>query len=607
MSENQKSSPPLRGGPGGPGGPGRPVEKAKDFKGSMKKLLQYSSEYKFIMLCCIIFAVISSSCSLAGPDKLSKMTDLIMAGLQGSINTEEVSKIAYTLIALYGTAFVFGYAQGFIPATITQKICKKMRAELVNKLDNLPLSYFDKRSYGNILSTVTNDVDTIGTSLNQSLASLTSGITTFFGALILMLSTNWIMGISALLSSFVGFALMGLIVKNSHKFFKQQQEELGKLNGHIEESYTGHTIIKAYTNETKVQQVFEENNQNLYNVAWKAQFISGLMMPIMGFVGNFSYVVVCIVGAILVTKGSITFGIIVAFMIYIRLFTQPLSSLAQATTTLQSAAAASERVFELLESEELVSETEKQPFKQTVTGNVEFNEIKFGYDSDKLILKGFSAQIQAGQKVAIVGPTGAGKTTLVNLLMRFYELNSGDIRLDGTSIKDMTREDLHDIFAMVLQDTWMFEGTIIENISYSKENITETEIIEACKSIGIHHTITTLPQGYQTILKDSTLSVGEKQLITIARAMVKKSDLLILDEATSSVDTRTELLIQKALDQLSKGKTSFIIAHRLSTIKNADLILVMKDGDIIESGNHAELIEQKGFYSELYNSQFDEN
>ncbi|MFI3250533.1 MAG: ABC transporter ATP-binding protein [Eubacteriales bacterium] len=601
-SNNRKGPPP--GGFGPPGGRG-PVEKPKDFVGSLKKILAYSKAYFPMMLCSVLFAIVASSCSLAGPDKLREMTDLIMVGLRGEIDLDGVSAIAYTLIALYVTALVFGYAQGFIPATVSQKICKKMRAELVDKLDRLPLSYFDGRSYGNILSIVTNDVDTIGTSLNQSLASLISGIVTFLGALFLMFLTNSTMAISALLSTMIGFVLMKFIISNSQKFFSAQQEELGKLNGHIEESYTGHTIIKAYTSEPQVEETFFHNNEALYRVVWKAQFVSGLMMPIMGFVGNFSYVVVCVVGAILVIEGSTTFGVIVAFMIYIRMFTQPLSSLAQAATTLQGAAAASERVFELLAQEELSDESGKVPYQKEVTGEVHFKEIKFGYQPDKLILKGFSAHIKAGQKVAIVGPTGAGKTTLVNLLMRFYELNSGDILLDGTSITQMTREDLHDLFAMVLQDTWMFEGSIMQNIAYSKTDITEEEIITACKAVGIHHTISTLPQGYHTILSESTLSVGEKQLITIARAMVKKAELLILDEATSSVDTRTELLIARALDTLSQGKTSFIIAHRLSTIKNADFILVMKDGDIIESGNHDELLSQSGFYADLYNSQFD--
>ncbi len=604
--KRQQNSGPRFGPPGGgPGGMGA-GEKAKDFSGSLKKLLAYCGGYMLPMGIAIVLAVFASIFSLMGPGKLSDITDLIMDGMMTGIDLEAVASIGIFLCVLYGLSLIFGYIQGSIMAIVSQKICKRLRTEMVSKLNRLPLSYFDSRSYGDTLSHVTNDVDTIGTSLNQSMASLISGILNFVGALLLMFYTNWIMAIAGLLSTLIGFALMAIIIKNSQKFFKEQQRGLGDLNGHIEETYTGHTIIKAYNGEEYVEKHFDEKNNTLFQSAWKAQFLSGLMMPIMNFVGNFSYVVVCIVGALLVMNDSITFGVIVAFMVYIRLFTQPLSTLAQAATTLQSAAAASERVFGLLEEEELSQEEEDAVTLEEVRGDVSFQNVTFGYKPEKMIIKGFSAEVKAGQKVAIVGPTGAGKTTMVNLLMRFYELNGGEILIDGVPIHSIKRENLHDLFAMVLQDTWMFEGTIMENIAYSQEGVTEEEIIYACKSVGIHHTIKTMPKGYHTVMSNATLSAGEKQLLTIARAMVKKSELLILDEATSSVDTRTELLIGKAMDKLSKGKTSFIIAHRLSTIKNADLILVMKDGNIVESGSHEALLEEKGFYAELYNSQFEE-
>lgn len=595
-------------GPPGPGGPGgmKVGEKAKDFTGSLKKLFAYCGRYMVAMAVAIVLAIFASIFSLMGPGKLSDITDIVMEGMMSDIDVAAVASIGTFLCVIYGLSLIFGYIQGSIMAIVSQKICKRLRTEMIAKLNRLPLSYFDSRSYGDTLSHVTNDVDTIGTSLNQSMASLVSGILNFVGALLLMFYTNWIMAIAGLLSTLIGFALMGMIIGNSQKFFKEQQRGLGDLNGHIEETYTGHTIIKAYNGETFAEKHFEEKNVKLYESAWKAQFLSGLMMPIMNFVGNFSYVVVCIVGALLVLNGDITFGVIVAFMIYIRLFTQPLSTLAQATTTLQSAAAASERVFGLLEEDELSQEEEDAVVLEHVKGDVSFQNVTFGYKPEKMIIKGFSADVKAGQKVAIVGPTGAGKTTMVNLLMRFYELNDGEILVDGVPIHSIKRDNLHDLFAMVLQDTWMFEGTIMENIAYNQEDVTEEAIIQACKSVGIHHTIKTMPKGYKTIMSNATLSAGEKQLLTIARAMVKKSELLILDEATSSVDTRTELLIGKAMDKLSKGKTSFIIAHRLSTIKNADLILVMKDGNIIESGSHEVLLAEKGFYAELYNSQFEE-
>lgn len=603
----QNNKPPFGGPPGGGPGGFRPGEKPKDLKKSLKKLFSYCKKYIPIMVVSVCLAISSSVLSLIGPSRLSEITDLIIDGMMTGIDIDAVAQIGLFLVIVYSLSLIFGYTQGNLMATITQKICKSLRTDLVKKLNKLPLSYFDTRSYGDTLSLVTNDVDTIGTSLNQSMSSVITGVFTFVGAVIIMFCTNWIMALAAIISSLVGFSLMTVIIKNSQKFFLAQQNELGTLNGHIEETYTGHTVVKAFGGEKSATEHFNQSNNRLFGAAWKAQFFSGLMMPIMSFVGNFAYVAVCVVGALLTMNDVISFGVIVAFMIYVRIFTQPLATLAQAFTTLQSAAAASERVFKILGETELSEESHKKPYKKEIKGEIEFKNIRFGYNPDKIIIPDFSATINAGQTVAIVGPTGAGKTTLVNLIMRFYELNSGEIYLDGTPISQIRREDLHDIFAMVLQDTWMFEGTISQNIAYNQEQVTQKEIEKACKAVGIHHTIRTLPKGYDTVMSNSTLSVGEKQLLTIARAMVKKAELLILDEATSSVDTRTEILIQKAMDELSKGKTSFVIAHRLSTIKNADLILVMRDGNIVETGNHNELLEKKGFYAELYNSQFEED
>ncbi len=606
-NQQTQNKPPRRMGPGG--GPSMAVaEKAKDFSGSLKKLFAYCKKYVGVISFALIMAVGASIITLIGPSRLAEITDTITAGMMsGTIDMDSIISICILLASLYVLAFIFNYTQGFILATISQKICKNLRSDSVKKLNKLPLAYFDKKSYGDTLSYITNDVDTIGVSLNQSMASVIAGSFTFFGAIFMMFYSNWIMAIAAIVSTIIGFAFSGTVISKSQGFFRAQQKQLGKLNGHIEETYTGHTIVKAYCSEETEKAEFEKNNEELYQAAWKAQFMSGLMMPVMGFVGNLAYVVVCVVGALLTMNDIISFGVIVAFMIYVRLFTQPLSQLAQAATILQSAAAASERVFDLLEEQELPEEKANLESKETIEGSVVFKNVDFGYDPDKLIIKNFSAEVKPGQKVAIVGPTGAGKTTIVNLLMRFYEINSGEIQIDGTPINQIKREDLHSLFAMVLQDTWMFEGTIKQNIAYSQEDVTDEQIVEACKAVGIHHTIKTLPNGYETIMGNSTLSAGEKQLLTIARAMVKKAELIILDEATSSVDTRTELLIGKAMDHLSKGKTSFIIAHRLSTIKNADLILVMRDGNVIESGNHENLIAKKGFYEKLYNSQFESN
>lgn len=576
-------------------------------KASLKQLISYCRAYIPIISVALVLAMLGSVFNIVGPELLSQITDFITEGLMTKIDLDAVVNIATILAFLYGLGFIFNYIQGYIMATVTQRVSKKLRAEISTKINRLPLKYFDSTSTGDVLSRVTNDVDMIGQTMNQSLSTLVSAITMFVGSLIMMFYTNWIMALSAVLSTIIGFALMTFIISKSQKYFAQQQKELGKLNGHIEEIYTGHHVVKVYNGEKEAKKTFREINTRLYNSAWKSQFMSGLMMPLMMFVGNFGYVVVCLVGAVLAVNGSISFGVIVAFMIYIRLFTQPLSQLAQAATNLQSTTAASERVFEFLGEEELANEGGKTQRLESAKGDVEFKHVNFGYNQDTMVIKDFSAKANAGQKVAIVGPTGAGKTTLINLLMRFYEVNSGEILIDGVPTSDLTRQNIHQLFCMVLQDTWLFEGTIRENIVYSRKGVSNEQVEEACKAVGLHHFITTLPNGYDTVLDDkANLSAGQKQLITIARAMVEDAPLLILDEATSSVDTRTELLIQEAMDKLTVGKTSFVIAHRLSTIKNADLILVMKDGDIIESGKHQELLLKNGFYADLYNSQFED-
>ncbi|WP_413362736.1 ABC transporter ATP-binding protein [Robertmurraya sp. 2P01SA] len=594
--------------PGPPRGPmGVPGAKPKNVKKAMKQLIGYCRKYLAFIIIALVLGMAGAIFNIVGPEILSQMTDLIGEGLMAEIDLDAIIRLAVILAILYGLGFIFNYVQGFIMATITQRVTKRLRTDISTKINRMPLKYFDKTSYGDILSRVTNDIDLIAQTMNQSLGMLVTSLTMFLGSLVMMLYTNWIMALSAVLSTIVGFGFMSLIISKSQRHFIQQQQELGKLNGHIEETYSGHTIVKVYNGEKAAKNTFHDINTRLYDSAWKSQFMSGLMMPLMMFVGNFGYVVVCIVGAVLVHNGSISFGVIVAFMIYIRLFTQPLSQLAQVATNLQSTAAASERVFEFIDEEELENESDKMEKLETAKGNVEFRHVRFGYSEDKMVINDFSATAKAGQKVAIVGPTGAGKTTLVNLLMRFYEINDGEILIDGVSIDKLTRENIHNLFCMVLQDTWLFEGTIRENIKFSKDYVTDEEVEEAGKAVGLHHFIQTLPMGYDTVLDDkANLSSGQKQLITIARAMVENAPLLILDEATSSVDTRTEVLIQKAMDKLTVGKTSFVIAHRLSTIKNADLILVMKDGDIIESGNHEELLEKNGFYSELYNSQFEQ-
>ena len=588
--------------------------KAKNFKKSALRFFGYCKKHMVTIIIAVVLSVVSTVFTLIGPDKLKEITNIIskpfgilqQTGVWVGIDINAVLKIAIFLVVIYGVGAICGYTQGFLMSGVTQKVSKKMRSDISCKINRLPLSYLDRTPYGDVLSRVTNDVDTVSQSLNNSITTLVSATTLFVGSVVMMFVTNWIMALSAIGASLIGFVIMFLVMSKSQKYFIEQQQVLGVLNGQIEEVYSGQTIVKAYNAEREVTEKFDDSNSKLYSSAWKSQFLSGLMGPIMNFMGNFGYVVVCVVGSALAIKGSISFGVIVAFMVYIRLFMQPLSQFAQCLTNVQQLVASSERVFEFLDEPELLAE---HPTKKlsTVKGNVEFKNVKFGYSPDKTIIHDFSAKIKAGQKVAIVGPTGAGKTTLVNLLMRFYEIDNGDIYIDGINTKDMSRDNIHNLFGMVLQDTWLFEGTIKQNIVYSKQNVSDETVIDACRECGLHHFIKTLPQGYDTVLDDTTtISAGQKQLLTIARAMVQDNPMLILDEATSSVDTRTEILIQNAMDKLMKGRTTFVIAHRLSTIKNADLILVLKDGDIIEKGKHSELLAKGGAYAELYNSQFEE-
>jgi ATP-binding cassette subfamily B protein len=590
------------------------VEKPGDFKKTVAQLLAYCKKYLPVIIIALIAAAAGTAMQVIGPDKLKDLTNEIMKGLPvmqsgnavaGIIDMNIVTKMVWMLILFYGGSFILNYLQSYIMATVTQVISKRMRTDISQKINRLPLKYFDTASVGDVLSRVTNDVDAIGQTLTQSIGTLvTSGIM-LIGSLVMMLYNSWILTLTAIVACGIGIIFSLLIAKVSQKYFRQQQMELGRINGHIEEVYTGHNVVKVYNGGKEAKRIFEESNNNLYSSAWKSQFLSGLMMLFMNFTGNLGYVAVCVVGAALSIKGTITFGVIVAFMMYIRQFTQPLSQMAQVMNSLQRAVASGERVFEFLGEPELEDETDKPNSLINIKGDVEFKNVKFGYTPNKPVIHDFSVQIKAGQKVAIVGPTGAGKTTMVNLLMRFYELDGGEICIDGIPIHNVPRENVHAQFGMVLQDTWLFEGTIRDNIIYSKQGVTDEEVVKASKTVGLHHFIKTLPNGYDTLLNDkASLSEGQKQLITIARAIIQNAPLLILDEATSSVDTRTEHLVQEAMEKLTTGRTSFVIAHRLSTIKNADMILVMKDGDIIESGNHEELLAKKGFYSELYNSQF---
>jgi ATP-binding cassette subfamily B multidrug efflux pump len=594
------------------------VEKPQDFGGVMKKLVHFCRHYIPAIIVALVLGAIGTVCQIVGPDKLKDMTNEIAKGLPalvngkpvlGAIDMDAVTHIAWLLVALYVGYAVLCYVQSWMMANVTQRTAQELREAISVKINKLPLKYFDKVSYGDVLSRITNDVDAIGQTLGQSVGSLITSVTLFVGALIMMFYNNVIMTVCAIASSLVGLLIMGAIMKVSQKYFSRQQIALGDVNGHVEEMYAGHTVVKAYCGEADSIRAFEKYNGDLYDSGWKSQFLSGLMMPLMNFVGNFGYVVVCVVGAVLAMDGKIEFGVIVAFMMYIRLFTQPLSQFAQAFQNLQRCAAASERVFSFLEEPEMADESDKQALLgvngKPVRGDVEFSHVKFGYDPSKTIINDFSASVKSGQKVAIVGPTGAGKTTMVNLLMRFYEISGGSIAIDGVDTKSVPRWNVHDQFSMVLQDTWVFHGTVRENIAYSKPGVTDKQIEDACKAVGLHHYIMSLPNGYDTVLDDkATLSQGQKQLLTIARAMVEDAPILILDEATSSVDTRTEELIQKAMDALTVDRTSFVIAHRLSTIRDADMILVMNHGDIVESGTHEELLAKGGFYADIYNSQF---
>ncbi|MGG0238080.1 ABC transporter ATP-binding protein [Bacillus rhizoplanae] len=613
--ENKRQGGPGPGGGGHMGGGMRKIEKAKNFKGTMNKLLQYLKPYKLSIMIVIIFAIGSAAFAIAGPKILGKATTKLFEGLVSKVTGAPGAAIDFTyignivviLLGLYIASAVFGIIQGYIISGVAQKVSYNFRKEIDEKINRMPLNYFDKTTHGEVLSRITNDVDTVSQTLNQSMSQIITSVVTIIGVLIMMFSISWQMTLVALLILPVSMMLIMGVVKRSQKYFKSQQEYLGHVNGQVEEIYSGHNIVKAFNTEEDEVKKFEEVNDTLYTSAWKSQFLSGMMMPIMMFIGNIGYVAVSILGGWLAVKKTIAVGDILAFVQYVRSFTQPIAQVAQIANVLQSTAAAAERVFEFLEEEEEIPEAENPVKLQEVNGEVTFKDVQFGYNPDKIIINNFSAHIQPGQKVAIVGPTGAGKTTIVKLLMRFYDINSGAICIDGHDIKDFTREDLRNMFGMVLQDTWLFNGSIMENIRYGRLDATDEEVIEAAKAAHVHSFVKTLPNRYNMELNEeaSNVSQGQKQLLTIARALLADPKILILDEATSSIDTRTEVLIQKAMENLMEGRTSFIIAHRLSTIRDADLILVMKDGDIVEQGNHEELLKADGFYASLYNSQFE--
>lgn len=649
----------------GPRGNGN-IEKSKDFKGTLIKTFNNLGKWKYVLIFALGMATLSAILALVSPNKLSNLTDEITLGITPNIseniikdvmtsddvamedkmalqsliadledsgkelddilleldnlpdsiysiikpkmNMVKIKNMALVLAIIYILSSIFSYIESILTTIIANKYAYKLRRDISKKINKLPLRYFDTHETGDVLSRVTNDIDTVSQTMNNTIASLVSSITLLIGSIIMMFVTNWQMALTAIISSLFGFMFMAIILSKSQRYFTQRQVELGNLNAHIEEIYSGHSVVKVYNADIEAMEEFDKLNKNLYVCNKKSQFLSGIMQPLMGFIGNFSYLAVCVIGAILVSEDIITFGVIVAFMIYVRLFTNPLTRIAQSMTQLQSMTAAGERVFEFLEETEMPDESNlaKKLDRESVKGEIVFKGVKFGYDKNRTIIKNFNAMVKPGQKIAIVGPTGAGKTTLVNLLMKFYDINDGDIIIDGVSTKSLTRENVHDLFIMVLQDTWLFEGTIRDNLKFNKKNVTDEEIMKVCKTVGVDHFIKTLPGGLDANVGDNdTISQGQKQLLTIARGMIENAPFLILDEATSNVDTRTEELVQKAMDKLTSGRTSFIIAHRLSTIKNADLILVMKDGNIIEQGSHDVLLKKNGFYAELYNSQFD--
>ncbi len=601
--DNYTRQPPRRGPMHGMGA----VEKPKNMKKAIVDLMHYAKRFYPAFIAVFLLAVASSVLIILGPNYMKELTNVILDGAFSpeGIHVSAAIKICVTLVCFYASSMVFGYAQGFIMATVTQRVSKGLRTDISRKINRMPLRYFDNTSFGDTLSRATNDVDLIEITMNRSVGTLIGAVTQFFGAIIMMFYTNYILAFAAIGTSLLGFFLMSVIIKRSQKYFLRQQQELGELNGRIEEIFSAHNVVKAYGAEEKEERVFAKMNAKLRLSARKAQFLSGLMMPFMAFVGNLGFVVVAVLGGAMAIKGTIKFGVVIAFISYVNLFINPLTQLANSASSLQSASAASERVFEFLHNEEQADESDKTAVLKDVKGDVVFENVRFGYDESREIMHGFSAHAYPGQKVAIVGPTGAGKTTLVNLLMRFYEPNSGKIYVDGVDISTLKRENVRELFGMVLQDTWLFGGTIRENIAYNKE-VSDEKVEQAAKAVGLHHFIKTLPKGYDTVLDGNVnLSVGQKQLLTIARAIVEDAPLLILDEATSSVDTRTELLIQRAMDSLTEGRTSFVIAHRLSTIKNADLILVLQNGDIVEQGTHEQLLNKEGgAYRSLYESQF---
>ena len=613
MAEQRTKRP--RGPMGGPGRGMIPGENSKDFKNSIEKLVRYLGRYWYAIVAVMIFAAVSTVFSVAGPKVMARATNALVEGLgkkiagTGSIDFTYIAKVLLFTLGLYICSAVFSFIQGMIMTGITQKTCYRMRKEISEKINRMPMKYFESRTYGEVLSRITNDVDTLGQSLNQSVTQIITSVATLVGTLVMMISISGIMTLISLVILPVSAILISFIIKHSQKYFRQQQEYLGHINGQVEEVYGGHLVVQAYNKQESTIKKFEDTNQILFQSAWKSQFLSGLMQPIMQFVGNLGYVGVAISGGLLAIRGTIGVGEIQAFIQYVRNFTQPIQQIAQVANMLQSMSAASERVFEFLDEEEEELTVEHAVHLDHVDGYVDFSHVSFGYNPDQIIIRDFSAHVTPGQKIAIVGPTGAGKTTMVKLLMRFYDVTGGAIQVDGHDIRDFNRQELRDAFGMVLQDTWLFKGSIMENIRYGRLDATDEEVIEAAKAAHAHHFIQTLPGGYQMELNEdaSNVSQGQKQLLTIARAILADNPVLILDEATSSVDTRTEVRIQKALDNLMRGRTSFIIAHRLSTIRNADLILVMKDGDIIEQGTHEQLLAQKGFYADLYNSQFEEN